>query len=104
MRAKIHKDEVETEDIFLSAYCVYSGLDIMKAAVGVFTRFTFLIPEHDFECIKEEMENDNQTIFAKSFIASMRKVFAVQTLARRSSGEYVSQNWRDVIRQRAEKR
>ena len=79
MIGKIHPDSVETDDIFLASFIVYSGIEIMKAAVSQSTtNFTFVIKREDFVCIKEEMDNPEQSILIKPFVESMRKVFSVQ--------------------------
>jgi len=97
---KYHRDEANVVDQpFFAAYVHYLGYDIMKCSSSSYdaTTWTFLVPEFDFEIMRQEFDSD-QPILVRSYAAALKQVFAFQKLARESCGEHASHAWREAIR------
>jgi len=99
-KRKFHPDQAEViDDAFYAAYIHYLGYPIMKCSTGPSrTVWTFLVPECDFEIMKEEFESD-QPILVKSYSSALKRVFIFQKLARDYTGEYITQEWRQAVRE-----
>jgi hypothetical protein len=104
VRNKIHPDIVEIDCPFEAAYCLYLGYQVYKCVHGTNgTKFTFLIKAFDFEILRKDFFSVDTSMFLKPFISAIKEIYTVQNTARRSSGEFISPAWRDVIQQRREK-
>ena len=97
--AKLHKDEVVIDDLFLAAYLVYNGLSVMKCSQS-YSRvaWTFLCPACDFDIMRTEFESDDRDLYVKPFVSAIKTAQSFQVLARQNCGEFVSEEWRRVIR------
>lgn len=103
---KIHPDVVEVTDVWEAAYILYSGASpVYKCTVNSGeTKFTFLIPSEDFTILQEEFTSLETSLFVKPFVSAIKNIYSFQNEARRSSGEYISPAWREVVRARQETR
>jgi hypothetical protein len=98
---KIHPDEAVIDDTFFAAYVAYLGHPVMKCLTGSSeTRWIFLIPECDFEIMREEFASAETNLFVKPFISSVKAMWNLQKRARQSLGEYISRDWREIIARR----
>ena len=102
---KIHPDAVIVDDPFFAAYVNYLGHDVMKCAAGSSqSSWTFLVPEFDFEIMREEFESADTSLFLKPYVEAFKRVINFQNLARQSAGEYLTSEWRDIIQGRSDRR
>jgi hypothetical protein len=97
----LHPDAVEIHDVWLTSYAHYHGYKVMKCCDRNGGIFTFLIPSHDLEILKAEIEDDQTSIYVKSFIDSVKRVRHMLSLARQNLGEWISEEWKAVIYKRA---
>lgn len=96
---KVHKDEAVIEDLFLAAYLVYNGLPVMKCSQS-YSRvaWTFLCPICDLDIMRAELESDDRDLYVKPFVSAIKTAQRFQALARQNCGEFVSEDWRRLIR------
>lgn len=93
------ENECSTEDVYFAAFLHYLGYEVLKINAGGTTKFFFQIPSCDFEICKSDY-TDSPISSASAFVNSVKSVFSFQTSARQNMGEWQSQTWRELIRQR----
>ncbi len=98
--SKFHPDQAEViDDAFFAAYVTYLGHEIIKCSTGPSgTVWTFLVPECDFEIMRQEFDDAETSLFVQPFTSAVKRVFSFQKQARQYSGEYITREWREAIR------
>jgi hypothetical protein len=94
---KLHRDEVQVDDLFFAAFLVYAGYEVMKCmSTGKATTWVFLIPSSDLDIMRQDFDDDRE-VQGKSFTKSLRQVMSFQSSARRNCGEFITKAWREAI-------
>lgn len=94
------KDAVVISDVYLASYAAYHGYQIMKTSDRNNGEWTFFVPEHDFEILKEEFANAETPIYVKEFVNSIKSVQHAVVLAKRNCGEYITAEFRKIVQGR----
>jgi hypothetical protein len=98
----LHKDETTVTDGFFAAYIAYLGYPVMKCSTPQreFTIWTFLIPACDLETCETEFADSETPILVQGYVTAFQEMMNFRKLANTNCGEWISQEWRDLIYQR----
>lgn len=93
------KDEFSTSDVFFASYLVYNGLPVLKVVNYDRTKpvWIFSVKALDLQIMQEELFSDNQPIYVKAFVNSVKHVQNLAAVARRHGGEFLTIEYRQFI-------
>lgn len=60
---------------------------------------TFIVPKFDMEIMRDEYESD-QPIQVKSYAQAVKNILSLRELALQSFREHITDEWREIVRQR----
>lgn len=94
------RDEVKVEgDPYWAAYLHYNGLPVLKIVNYDRTKpvWMFSVPSCDLEIMREEFLSDNQPIYVKAFVSSIKHVQMLASVARQHGGEFLTREYKQAI-------